>query len=379
MLTLEGCKDRQRRFRERLAVEGIDAVVLSDLRDIYYLTGVLLSGYPAFPFPALLFLETEGGAWLAAHTDEGDALVDDRITYEWHKLGTMNPDPLRLLNAAVAGRLKRGSRVSRMGWQEEALPRLLSDTVVDALGPAGWAPIDDLLAELQKRKDPDEVALLRKSIETDLAAYSRAQEVIAAGVNELQVLAAGQQAAVETAGEVIYHGGDYRSAELGGIARDREIEAGELYIIDAQGVYRGYWSDLSRTFVVGGEPTDLQASVYDHLAGILKDVPHLVKPGGRATELWKTIDARIREHPHLKDTGLIHHGGHGVGLRAHEAPDLNRDREGIFEVGDVFSCEPGAYSEELRFGIRLENTFLIGEEGVETLSDYPLNLVPGAS
>lgn len=122
------------------------------------------------------------------------------------------------------------------------------------------------------------------------------------------------------------------------------------------------------------EPTDLQASVYEMLKTILEDVPHLVRAGSKGTELWQTIDARIREHEHLTDIGLIHHAGHGVGIRAHEPPDLNRDREGIFEVGNVFSCEPGAYSAELNGGIRLENTFLVTDEGVKNLTEYPLQL-----
>ncbi len=376
MLTQEGCKERQRRLRECLSAEGIDAVVLTDPAEIYYFTGLLLSSYPAFSFPAFLFLETGGDSWLVAHTDEGEALVGEWLTYEWHKLYTLNPDLLQQLNGVVAARLKDQASVSRIGWQQEFLPRLLADTVADALGPSDWVPVDDLLAGLQKRKDADEVALLRKSIEADLAAYDRAQEVIAPGVNELDVLNGGQQAAMRAVGEVIHHGGDYRCCELGGPARNRVIEEGELYIIDAQSTYRGYWADLCRTFVVGGKPTDLQMSVYEHLVRILEDIPNLVKPGGSATELWKTIDAYIREHPRFADEGLIHHGGHGVGLRPHEAPDLNRDREGIFEVGDVFSCEPGAYCEEMRMGVRVENTFLITESGVETLSEYPLNLIP---
>ena len=97
--------------------------------------------------------------------------------------------------------------------------------------------------------------------------------------------------------------------------------------------------------------------------------------GRSCTEFWHELDRRIREHPHLAQSGLVHHGGHGVGTRVHEAPDLNRDRDDRFEVGNVFSCEPGGYSDELRQGIRVENTFLITENGVENLSEYPLNLV----
>ena len=325
MLTMEGCKARQQRLRERLAADGIDAVVLTDHSDIYYFTGILLS-----KFPALLFMDTKGDSWLAAHTDEGQGLVNDRTTYEWHICYTMNPDPLQRLNAVVEKRLKGGLPVTRLGWQAEAMPKLIGDTIANTLRPSGWPSIDDLLAELQKRKDPDEVELLRKSIRTCLAAYDRAQEGIAPGVNELDVLAAGQQAAMREAGEPITHGGDYRCAEFGGPARDHRIKAGELYIIDAQSSFQGYNADLSRTFVVAGEPTDLQVSVYDHLAGILKDIPNLVKPGGSGAELWRTIDARIREHRGFSEVGLVHHGGHGVGLRPHEAPDINRDRDAVF-------------------------------------------------
>jgi Xaa-Pro dipeptidase len=376
MLTQDGCRQRQERLRERLAAEGIDAVVLTDHLEIYYFTGVMLSGYPNFYFPACLYLETEGGCWLAAHTDEGEAVLDDRIAYEWHIMYTLNPDPLRKLNAAVSDRLAGQGNASVVGWQKEGLPKVIADTVADGVHVETWVPVDDLLATMHKRKDADEVALLRRSIQADLAAYTAVQMVIAPGVNELEVLSAGQVAAYAEVSEVIHHGGDYQCGSFGGTARDREIEAGELYIIDAHSTYRGYWADLCRTWVVGGDPTDLQASVFEHLAGVLSDVPNMAKPGGSATEFWHMLDARIREHPHCSKDGLVHHAGHGVGLRPHEAPDLNRDREGVFEVGDVFSCEPGAYSEELRVGFRLENTFLVTDDGVENLSEYPLEIVP---
>ncbi|MCZ6679626.1 MAG: Xaa-Pro peptidase family protein [Candidatus Poribacteria bacterium] len=374
MLTQEGSRIRQEHIREYLSENQIDALLISDYRDIHYLTGLLLDKN----FPALLLLETEGGSWLAATTDEGEARVDDRLVYEWQQLYTMNPDPMRCLQRVVEARLKNAPSVKRIGWQAESLPRLLAETAANALHPDAWVAIDDALAGMQMRKDPDEVDLLRGAIQASLAAYTAVQKVIAPGINELTVLAAGQKAAIEAAGEPIEHGGDYCVGELGGPARNHIIEKGQMYIIDAQSEYRGYWSDLCRTFVVGGEPTGLQQSVYDHIAAILADVPTLVKPGGRGTELWRIIDERLREHPHLADTGLIHHAGHGVGSRPHEMPDLNRDREGIFEVGNVFSCEPGAYSDELRGGVRLENTFLITESGIENLSEYPTNLIPAA-
>lgn len=368
MLTQDGCRIRQERFRQMLDTEGIDAAVVSHHLDVYWLTGLLIER-----FPVLLYIEAEGESWLICQTLEGEALVDSRDMYEPHLLYTSNPDPMRLLAYAAARKLSGMRQVKRLGWQSESLPKLIADVIATGDAPDEWAAIDDHLANLQRTKEPDEVDLMRTAIACSLAAYDADRAAIAPGVTELAVLDAGHRAATQHAGEIVFHSGDYQAGVLGGFARNRAIQAGELYVIDAWTVYRGYWSDLCRTFAVG-DPTPLQQEVYTHIADILRAVPDRLKPGMRGTDLWKWIDASLREHPHLKDTGLIHHAGHSVGLRAHEMPDLNRDREGILEPGNVVSVEPGAYSAELNGGIRLENTFLITETGCELLSNYPLSL-----
>lgn len=373
MLTQSGCLDRQHRFRERLAAENIDAAVLTDYRDVYYFTGMLSAQFPIF-----LFLETGGGCWLAANTDDGVSCVDDCTTYEWNKLGTMNPNILDGMNEVVVKRIQGAGTIKRLGWQAEAMPHLLKQTVDSGLQPDEWVAVDNLLRKMQSLKDPDEVALIRKSIQADLAAYTAVQKAISPGENELAVLAAGQRGAMIGAGEKVFHDGDYQCGVFNGPARNRNIEQGEIYIVDAWTCYRGYWSDLSRAFVVGGTPTDLQQSVYDHIASVQREVPALLKPGTDGTDVWRALDAQIREHPTLADTGLVHHGGHAIGLRAHEMPDLNRDRGGTFEVGNVVSVEPGGYADALNYGVRIENMYLITESGAENLSEYPMELVPRA-
>ena len=226
---------------------------------------------------------------------------------------------------------------------------------------------------MERSKDPDEIEVIRTSIACTMAAYDSAQLMIGPRVTELAVLQAGQRSAILRAGEQVFHSGDYRAGEFGGSARDRVIQEDELYIIDAWTEYRSYWSDLCRTFAIG-EPTQLQREVYDHIATILVDVQEQLKPGVHGTDIWKWVDGRIRQHPLLRETGLTHHAGHGVGLRAHEGPDLNRDRGEELRPGDVVSVEPGAYLPELRPGFRLENMFLITETGAELLSEYPLSL-----
>jgi len=378
MLTLEGCRLRQERFLARLEEAGIPAAVISAPRDIHYLAGVLPESV-IYPLPSLLFLGPGLPSWLAAFTAEGEAAVDDRLVYEPHLLSTLNPDNHRRLAELIAAPAARTPNLAALGFQREALPHSLAVALETAASPRAWRAVDEILQELQLRKDPDEIACIRRAIAANLAGYTRAEQVLHPGVTEVEVMTECQMAAQRHTGAGHFYSGDFRANEFGGPARDRPIEAGELYIIDAWSDLDGYWCDMARTWSVGGQPTDLQAGVYEHVAGVLRAVPEMARVGRSTQDLWRELDARLREHPHLAQDGLVHHGGHGVGSRVHEGPDLNRDRGGVFEVGNVFTCEPGAYSEELRRGVRLENVFLVTESGVQVLSEYPLSLTPAPS
>ena len=68
------------------------------------------------------------------------------------------------------------------------------------------------------------------------------------------------------------------------------------------------------------------------------------------------------------------HLGHGIGLFPHEAPHLNPNWDDTFETGDVIAVEPAIYADDLNAGVRLENNYLVTENGVELLSDFPFGL-----
>lgn len=371
MLTTIGCLGRQERLRQALAERGIDAAVISDPLEIYYFTGLLLPKTPHV-LRALLWVDA-ASVWLIAPLGQGSAAVDELLTYEWSHNFTTNADWTRCINTLAAARLS-GTTARRIGWQAELLPHLLGTTIQAVVHPDEWIAIDDLLADMEARKDPDEIELIRRSIAANIAAYQAAQAAIQPGVTELDVLLAAQVAATRAAGEIVWHGGDYQSGAFGGYARSRRIEAGELYIVDAWTYYQGYWSDMSRTFIVGDTISPLQQSLFDHLKAIHEVMPQLLVAGIDGTAVWQRVDALVRQHPALADSGLVHHAGHALGLRAHELPDLNPDRGGLLEVGNVISVEPGGYVEAARLGVRLENMYLITDNGAENLSVFPMSL-----
>src|SRR5205823_7077417 len=78
MLTLDGCRERQQRFLARLEEAGIPAAVVSDPRDIYYLTGALPES-KIYPYPNLLFLGPGLRSWLVTGLAEGEAAVDEKV------------------------------------------------------------------------------------------------------------------------------------------------------------------------------------------------------------------------------------------------------------------------------------------------------------
>tara|TARA_B100001250_G_scaffold388583_1_gene386946 strand:+ start:162 stop:1298 length:1137 start_codon:yes stop_codon:yes gene_type:complete len=376
MLTREGCHERQERLRKQLKEQKVDAIAIVHPLEIYYFTGMLLP--EQFPGqPALLWIDAHDDSFLVAHSDEQNPLVNNTYVYQSSIGGTVNSNLREQVSELVLDCLKdRHSGTARIGYQREFMPNIFSKQVEEGIGSVPeWVAMDYFLYQMQEVKDDDELRLIRKAIEVDLAAYTAAQSVIRPGVNELEVLGAAQQAAHLAAGEKVFHDGDYRSGEMGGFARDRKIEEGELYIIDAWAIYRGYWSDLCRTFSVG-DPTDIQESIYEHVRSFHDQIGNYLQPGKDSCECAKAMDEHIRQHTALSEVGLGHHGGHTIGLRAHQMPDVNPTRGGTFRAGQVVSIEPGSYIPEARAGVRLENMYLITDDGPENLSVYPMDIRP---
>src|SRR5690606_8622243 len=136
-------------------------------------------------------------------------------------------------------------------------------------------------------------------------------------------------------------GNDYACGEMGGPPRDlRKAQAGELYILDLGPAYRGYFADNSRAFAVNRKPTDEQLAAWSQIMKAFDHLQKTVKPGKSCKELFQEAQAILDQSPPGK---LPHHLGHGIGLFPHVGPHLNPNGDVTFEVGDVFTAEPGLY------------------------------------
>lgn len=368
-LTANGCAVRRQRLIDALRDARLELAVITDVRDCYYFTGALLPG----DLPAALFITAEGATCLACPPEFQPQGLDRIVSYEWNYRGTRHPDPLERFLTALDGEF-RPPRAVRVGVQGQSQLWRLSQ-VLERAGAREFMSVDGILSNMQRRKDPDELEIMRASIQANIGAYTAVAEAIAPGVNELDVLSAGRRGATLAAKEKVFHDGDYQCGAYNGPARNREIQRGELYIVDAWTCYRGYWSDMSRTFAVGGEATDAQQALFDYIRWIQTQLPGLLRPGLDGREIYRAMDEMIRQHPPLRDAGLIHHGGHAIGLRSHEMPDVNPARGGTLEVGNVICLEPGGYFTAANYGVRLENMYLVTESGCEDLCPGDVELL----
>ncbi len=360
---LEACRGRQRRLLHAIESWNVDLVLLTSRASIQWLTGV----YVGPLFEPVLALTPDGHATLVLPDRQQDQLAaaEEVIGYEakWHS--TMRNDQraastARLLESLTSGPQQVACEFSSFG------PHFAS------AWDAALVDVEPTLFQLRRHKDPDELAMLARANGANRAMYEEARQMIEPGVNELDIYSALQGVAVRVLGEALtYFGQDFCCNARGGLPRDRKAQAGELYILDLGVGFRGYYSDNARTIAVDGRPTEEQQQAWEALAQIFPLIESTVRPGVSCQKLFNEVQERLDAYSPWE---FNHHLGHGAGLAPHEGPHLNPNWDDTFEVGDFFTVEPGLYHDNLRQGIRLEQNYLVTEQGVELLTDWPLML-----
>lgn len=355
---------RQLRLLEQLRQDDCDMAIVTRPEHVQWLCGV------RFPWvlEAAAVLLADGRTVLAAPNREPEgAAAEEVVTFEAQSLSTLRNDQQERSLFALQRVLGTRLKARRIGTEFSRFPMHLAQHHA-----ADWVNVEPTLHQLRRQKEADELRLIRRAIAGTGAMYARARDLVAPGVSELEVFNQLQVAATDDFGEPpTATGNDYQCGSPGGPPRaGRTARAGELYILDLGPAYRGYFADNCRTFSVG-HATDQQYEAWNRLLRVFAHVESHVRPGASAQELYRAVQEMLRTAPLGEFT---HHLGHGIGLFPHEAPYVNPNWDDHFQVGDVFTIEPGLYAPELQAGLRLEQNYLVTPTGVELLSPFPLEL-----
>ncbi len=379
------------RYPERLAMArreaaraGLDALLVGVGADLRY-----LAGYEALPLErlTLLVLPTGEGApamLIAPRLEASPARGCAAVVAGAVEVSTWEEteDPMRL----VADHLR-----SATGRPAERLSVAVSDGLRAAfvlglqrvLPGARFSLASAVLRALRMRKDEDEVALLR------LAAQA-ADRVVAAVSGGRLIGRTEADVAREVRDRLVAEGHDQgefwivasgpNSASPHHDPGERVIGAGEPIVIDIGGTLGGYGSDITRTIWVAGPadigPDDGFRTLYAVLQAAQAAATAAVRPGVACEAIDEEARRRITEAGYGPQ--FIHRTGHGIGLEGHEDPYLVAGNREPLATGMAFSVEPGIYLED-RYGARIEDIVICGDEGPIVLNELPRDLlvVPG--
>jgi Xaa-Pro aminopeptidase len=280
--------------------------------------------------------------------------IQRAITHPWH-------DAAKLLADTARAR----KRVAKAAIDRAGSPWLL-DSMIQA---EEIADATVLLLALRKRKEEDEIGEIRASLRLCEVAYRTAREVIRPGLTEIDVYNALHSAINQEAGTNVLFPGDFacgeRGIKEGGPPTRREILPGDLYILDLFPAPAFYFGDTCRTFAVG-PPSEVQQRAWERVTSAIRIGECAIRPGVYARDVYAEVKTCLDEDELFRST-FWHHAGHGIGYRGHEAPRIIPGCDDVFEVGDVLTLEPGVYAPALQGGIRIEDNYVVRENGLENL------------
>ena len=357
-ITVTGRLDR---LRAAFGDHEIDALVVTTLPNVRYLTGFSGSAAVLIVTEDLAVLTTDGRyRTQSAEQLQRAGAADVEIT-----IGA-GAEQRQAALAALAG-----ADAARIGLEAGNVTWSGQRSWADLLGGDKLVPTANAVEALRERKDSAEIARMERAAAIADAALFEVLPLMSQGISEehfaLELDTAMRRGGAEsTAFETIVAAGE-NSAKPHHHPGSRRINGGDPVVVDFGATFEGYRSDMTRTFCVDADPEGELARIFEVVQTSQAAGAAAVRPGIAAKEV-DDICRRI-----ITDAGWaerFEHGtGHGVGLDIHEAPTVSQLGTAILAPGFVVTVEPGVYVPG-HGGVRVEDTLVVTEDGARPLTRF---------
>jgi len=201
MLTLDGCRARQRRLLAQLESNRCDLFVTGNFRTVYYFTGMLVAADTP-----VIFAAWHDGATVLVAPAQREAAADEIITFETYSIDRCITMPSHDAAGRFADYLSRKARILGRCAVERAA---ISGHLEHIIPAADFFDATSLMLVLRKKKEGDEIQAIRESLHYCAIAYRAVKQTIAPGLTELDVYNAMYNAIVQEAGTVFPFPGDF--------------------------------------------------------------------------------------------------------------------------------------------------------------------------
>ena len=348
---------RLERFDAKLAQSGLDALLVTGQKNIYYLTDFWGTN-------ATVFITKNRRLFL---TDSRYTLIAKQSVHGFDIIESKDPlkDIVKIIEADKLETIGFDNQVSFAYYQ--GLQAIFEGYTL--------SPQSNFMEELRMIKDEKELATIRKACSISDRAFTDVLDFIKPGqTTELQVanfldFRMREYGASGISFESIIASG-YRSAMPHGVASEKVIQSGETLTMDFGCYYNHYVSDMTRTIHIG-DTTDEEREIYDIVLRSNQALIDAAKAGMTRRDYDKVARDVIVE---AGSGDYFTHGiGHGIGLDIHEIPYFGNSDETI-EAGMVLTDEPGVYLAD-KYGVRIEDDIIITENGCELITLAPKELI----
>jgi Xaa-Pro aminopeptidase len=352
------------RLRQRIAAEGVDAVVASSPENVTYVSGFVVPSQSLMRWRHAACIVTADGRVsmvaidMEATTVKAHAGIDDLRIYR-----EFTDDPMESLADVLRD---IGLENGRVAVEMEFLPAKDFATLQRCLPKIQWSAADGIFNKARQIKTPSELTLLRGLSKLTDQAIGTALRSARVGMSEMDLagtlltrLFAGGAESYKLM--IIASGERSEFPNVG--PSERKLKHGDLIRMEIFGQKSGYLTGVCRTAVVGNATAE-QYKIWSNLIDCKYLVMDLIKPGASCPAIYRKF---LEKFGQLGFTP-ISFVAHGIGLHLHEEPYMGRYGNETVDVGMVGAFEPLVYIPG-RFGMQNKDMFCVTEQGCELLSD----------
>ncbi|MEG1972080.1 MAG: Xaa-Pro peptidase family protein [Oscillospiraceae bacterium] len=344
-----------------LSENHVDGFFVSKIENVRY-----LSGYTSDD--ACLLLTSEKNYFITdpRYTEQASAECKDFEVIDWRSVGAS-------MAAAIASEAKKNN-IKTLGFESDVLTFSAYTELAENF-KGEMVPMEKEVEKLRSIKTPYEIDCQRTACQISCRALERVMKDIRVGVSEKEIGAKLSYYMVNEGGDPKPYGqiviAGARTSLLHGIPSEYEIKSGDFVLLDFGCGYKGYLSDMTRTFVVGN-PTAKQREVYELERRMEQDSLDVMKAGTTGREVYEASIRAITGTEYMP----YHYGGigHGIGLFVHEIPFMGIKNEIPLKKNSVVTIEPGIYIPGWG-GVRIEDQVVIEDGGHENLVNFPKELI----
>jgi len=361
--------ERQHKLQALIKEHKMGAVVLNPGPDLSYITGLnfhlmerpVVGIFPGEGIPVLILPELEGAK--VAQLDY------ELATYFYNEDQSTWTSVFRTalteagLEKARLGAIPRHLRLLELSYLEGACPEL------EILSG------QEILQQMRMIKGDNEITLMEEAVRIAECALSSIIPRIKTGLTEKEL-------AANLVNRLFFEGSDpelpffpivsfgENTANPHASPTNRSLSEGDLVLIDWGASHQGYFSDITRTFIMGDANPELE-QIAQFVLEANTAGRQAVKPGIPTSE----VDRAARQVIDQVGYGefFIHRTGHGLGRESHEEPYISQFDHTILEPGMTFTIEPGIYLPG-RGGVRIEDNVMVTKDGCRSLTDMQREL-----